>query len=204
MEEHSSSISQISTIVKYFERGFTLGLIFIGGFLLVGIGGVYFYPSYYRLISSSVFGAIFYAVAFGLAGGVNQKLAEHILGIKCEQNIGTGLRDGFVLFVFFNVVFVPVSMMFSYPAWALWFSPSPLQIFLLVSFAIPVYIFLLGIISRQVASFLHADEEPTMPSDFVQHSYKCPHCSPKYYYGLIHNNQNAVTCQNCAKQFSID
>jgi hypothetical protein len=201
LERSSSSISQISKIAKYFQHGFALGVMLIGGFLLLVMGGIFFYPSYYIFISPSLIGAIFYAVTFGLTGGVNQKLAEHIWGIKCEQNIGTGLRDGFVLFIFFNIAFVPISMILFFPYWLP--SPAPLQIFLFISFTVPFYILVLGVIGQQVAVLLHSDEEPARPSDFIERSHKCPYCGAKYYYESKPENQNIVTCQNCAKQFSI-
>ncbi len=184
-------------------HGLILGVVVFAasvGMMLIGMG--YSFQTY-LLLGSSLVGAAFHAIIFALTGGMNQALAERFWGIDCEKNIGTGMRDGFLVFFLFNIVFLPVGLTFAIPPWLHWM-PSAIEVAIIFLVAIPIYILLLGIIGAKTAVFLHQDKEPVMPSDFVERSHECPHCMARYYYGPGIEKEGVVTCQNCGKQFSIN
>ena len=196
------SSSAARKLGRYFLHGLILGAVVLVasiGMTLIGIASSYLT---YMLLGSSLIGAAFYAMIFALTGGMNQALAERYWGISCEKSIGTGMRDGFLIFMVFNIAFLPVALVFSIPPW--YGPPSALEIAIIFLVGIPIYILLLGIIGAKTAVFLHEDKEPVMPSDFVERSHQCPHCMARYYYGPGTEREGVVTCQNCGKQFSIN
>jgi len=202
VENSTNSSSVIRILGRYFLHALILGaVVLVGsvGMILIGMGSLYLA---YMVLTSSLVGAAFYAMIFALTGGMNQALAERFWGIDCEKNIGTGMRDGFLIFMLFNTAFLPVGLIFAIPPGWHWV-PSAIDVAIIFLVAIPIYILLLGIIGAKTAVFLHLDREPVMPTDFVEHSHQCPHCMARYYYGLGAEKERVVTCQNCGKQFSI-
>jgi len=198
-----NSSSPARQLGRYFLHGLILGAVVLVasvGMILIGMASLYIT---YMLLDSTLINAVFYAIIFALTGGMNQALAERYWGINCEKNIGTGMRDGFLIFILFNIAFLPVALVFSIPPW--WYSqPSALDIVVIFLVAIPIYILLLGIIGAKTAVFLHEDKEPVMPSDFIERSHQCPHCMARYYYRPDTEKEGVVTCQNCGKQFSVN
>jgi DNA-directed RNA polymerase subunit RPC12/RpoP len=195
-------------IWRYAQHGFTLGAILLSGVVILTVFIINPYNMAYMLVGIPFIGAIYYALLFGLAGGVNQFLAEHIWRIKCEQSIGTGLRDGLILFLLVDLAALPLIMFMNAMSLAYMYhlvsAPTPLQLFLLFSLIISIYTFVIGAIGKGVAVFLHGDKEPEMPSDFAEHSYRCPHCGANYYYDSEKIRDQSLTCQNCAREFSIE
>lgn len=190
-------------LLRYIQHGLGLGVILICSLfvLLVLVGTSYSFL--FVLFGTPLLGAISYAIVFEVVGGANFVLADHIWGIKCEQNIATGMRDGFFIFICSAIVFFPLNMLFNSTIYMPWFAPTPLQVLLIFFLSIPIFIILSGVIGKSVAVFLYVDKEPAMPTDFVEHSYVCPHCGSQYYYRQDTISEGMVICQNCAQQFSI-
>lgn len=207
MKETSDKISLVGMIWRYAQHGFILGAILLGGVVILTVFMVNPYNMAVMLVGVPFIGAIYYALLFGLAGGVNQILAEHIWKIKCEQNIGTGLRDGLILFLLVNLAALPLLVFINAMSLAYMYdlgpTPTPPQLLLLFSAIFSIYTFVIGAIGKGVAVLLHGDKEQEMPSDFTEHIYRCPHCGANYYYGSEKIHDQSLTCQNCARDFSI-
>jgi DNA-directed RNA polymerase subunit RPC12/RpoP len=208
LKETSDEISLAGMIWRYALHGFTLGTILLGGVIILTVFIVNPYSMVYMLVGIPFIGAIYYALMFGLTGGVNQFLAGHIWRIKCEQNIGTGLRDGLILFLLVNLAALPLIVFMNAMSLTYMYGlvpvPTPLQLILLFSLIFSIYTFVIGAIGRGVAVFMYGDKEPEVPSDFAEHSYRCPHCGANYYYDSEKIHDQSLTCQNCAREFSIE
>jgi hypothetical protein len=203
--ETEKSKSRIGDVGRYLLHGLGIGVIVFGGefvLLVVSFGNPY--SLFYTQAGSPFMGVLFYGLLFALTGGANQIFAEQIWNIKCEQNIGTGMRDGFIILVFFSISFLPLDILFSLMTLGFMVTLTPIQVLVILTIVIPLYVFILGVIGKSEAIFLHVDAEPAIPPDFSEHNYSCPHCSASYYYGPDSIQNGMVTCQNCAKEFSID
>ena len=164
--------------------------------------GAHYYPQSilgpYLLIGPA------YAILFALIGGINQVLSEKLWNIKCEQNIGNGMRDGAILFFVFNITFMPISIMgitFSLSPWSGLNSNQVILILLVAGF---VSVFAIGFMSEKISSFLYVDNEPEPPPDFSEYNYTCPYCNARYYYGSEIPSDGMITCQNCARAFPVE
>jgi hypothetical protein len=149
--------------------------------------------------------AAFYAIIFALVGGMNQVLVDRLWGIESEQNIGTGMRDGFLLYMIFNIAYIPVMIgVNSFMMWRGWSEAVYAQAMMMIVVSAPIYFVFMGFIGEKIAIFLYADKKPELPLDFSEHSYRCIHCGATYYYGQEISSQGIITCQNCAREFEID
>ncbi|TFG26535.1 hypothetical protein EU528_14245 [Candidatus Thorarchaeota archaeon] len=164
--------------------------------------GAYYYPQSilgpFLLIGSA------YAILFALIGGINQVLSEKLWDIKCEQNIGNGMRDGAILLFVFNITFIPINIMAIAYSFSPWSGLNNIQVILILLVSVFVSVYAIGFLSEKIASFLYVDKDPETPPDFSKHSYTCPHCNARYYYGSEIPNNGTITCQNCARDFPIN
>ncbi len=204
-ENTDSSISFSMKIWKYLQHGFALGVLVVG-FLMIGITIPYLVYPVFAIVGLPLSSALFFGVIFMLLGGVNQIMALRLWGIEVEQNIGTGMRDGFFLFILSNIIFAPMIIIFqSMWRWWLWTSHAvnPLDVLVVLSISTPIYLLMMGFIGEKVAIFLHVEKEPKRPTDFLEHSHACPHCGKSYYYSSEKTFEGQVQCQNCGEKFPI-
>ncbi len=204
-ENTGGSISNRMKIWKYLQHGFALGVILVG-FLLIALFFPYLVFPVLFLLGFPMMTAVFFGVIFMLLGGLNQMMAQHLWGIEVEQSIGTGMRDGFFLFVLLYISFAPFILVFqSMWQWWLWTSHAvnPLDVLVVLSISAPIYLLVMGFIGEKVAIFLHVEKEPERPPDFLQYTHACPHCGKFYYYGSEKIIEGQIQCQNCGKKFPV-
>ncbi|MHA1951909.1 MAG: hypothetical protein ACXAAO_10510 [Candidatus Thorarchaeota archaeon] len=200
-----SEISKLVRLSKYLQHGFALGVIVI----VPSVFLAFFFGSWFFLLwllGLPLMYAAYFAIVFALLGGVNQVLSTYFWGIEVEQSIGNGMRDGFLLYIIFNIAYLPVTLAVNALAmWGFWFAiPSYVQATMLVIVSAPIYFVLLGFIGEKTTIFLYVDTERELPSDFSDNSFSCIHCGSRYYYkpGVVRDG--VVTCQNCAQDFRIN
>lgn len=190
---------------KYLIHGTILGSItlvtwIVTVFSLTPSYGAYFPPSIlgpFLLIGPA------YAILFALIGGINQVLSEKLWNIKCEQNIGNGMRDGAILFFVFDITFLPINIMAIAYSLSPWSGLNNIQVILILLVSGFASVYAIGFMSQKIASFLYVDEDPEAPPDFSKYSYTCPHCNARYYYGTESRTKGVLTCQNCARDFDM-
>jgi hypothetical protein len=202
MENTDRSISIIRKIGKYLLHGFMLGIptfvLMIAGYMIPFIA-----YSAIILLGLTLVNAVYYGFVFMIMGGMNQVLAERLWEIESQQNIGSGMRDGFVVYVIFNIVGSPMILVFFPVILTGWTPVIPLVAYILLLIITPIYLVLLGVIGEKIARFLHVDMEPKIAIDLRERIYICPHCGSSYYYGPEKVHEGRVECQNCAKLFPI-
>jgi hypothetical protein len=206
MSENTDSLISFSMkIWKYLQHGFALGVLGFG-FILIGFFIPYLVYPVMLMLGLPLSSALFFGVIFMLLGGVNQIMAQRLWGVEIEQSIGTGMRDGFFLFVLINISFAPLILVMN-SMWLLWvwtWHPiNPLDVFIILLISTPVYLLLMGLIGEKVAIFLHVEKEPEMPANSQERSQKCPYCGSSYYYSPDKVSEGEVQCQNCAKKFPV-
>jgi len=191
---------------NYFLHGITLGSITFVAWILTIFSLLPSYVPYYippSILGPSLLVGPAYAILFALIGGLNQVLSEKLWGIKCEQNIGTGMRDGAILYFVFNIILIPIYIMVIFYTMSPWSGLNNIQVTSILLVSGFVSVVAIGFMSEKIASFLYVDEDPKPPPDFSEYSYTCPHCNARYYYGSEIPSNGIITCQNCAQDFPI-
>ncbi|MFW9833646.1 MAG: hypothetical protein ACFFEK_06600 [Candidatus Thorarchaeota archaeon] len=204
LETESSSISIVGRISRYFLHGLLLGVACLVPLFL----GVYTYTSYYMLaytlLGPSFTLAIVYGVTFLLLGGLNQAMSKQLWGIETDSNLGTGMRDGFVLFMLFNIAYSPVMLLVTGLTQGFIYPPIPVfNAFLLFIISSSLYLFLFGYLGAMYSISSNVERAPAVPNDIQARTFKCPYCGSLYYYSSEKESRGQVECQNCARFFEV-
>ena len=205
MESKQASISFLGRLLRYLLHGLVLAVVVLTPMIfgVVTSASAYILP---QILMGPLFATtIMFGMIFILLGGANHSLSKKLWGHEFESDLGTGMRDGFVLFVIFNIAYSPImmAMMRLSVGWGL-HTVTPFDVFLLFLVTTPIYLLLFGFIGERFAVFLNLDKEPIMPTDFQERSFKCSHCGSSYYYSSEIVRDGRVACQNCGKQFEIN